>query len=237
MVGWAQARPRRVLAAVLVLALVGAGLALWRLSPTASTDTLVGSGSDAGRATDVVHARFGDDAVYVLVRGDLARTVLTADLNRAARARGLPVGQRAARCFAAGGCGFAVCRPGAGEARARGLRAGDVHQLLGVGDHGAAAGADALAGGPGRPRQGGGAGAGPVAGPLARRGAAAGRAGREARLRAVRERAVGLERQVRPEPDRGAEAQRPGLRLPARVRPGARRARAEGALRLPVPVR
>ena len=82
MVGWAQARPRRVLAVVLVLALVGAGLALWRLSPTASTDTLVGSGSDAGRATDVVHARFGDDAVYVLVRGDLARTVLTADLNR-----------------------------------------------------------------------------------------------------------------------------------------------------------
>ena len=82
MVGWTQARPKRVLAAVLVLALLGAGLALWRLSPSASTDTLVGSGSDAGRATEVVHERFGDDAVYVLVRGDLARMVLTADLNK-----------------------------------------------------------------------------------------------------------------------------------------------------------
>ena len=35
---------------------------------------------------------------------------------------------------------------------------------------------------------------------------------------------------------RRAEGQRPGLRLPARVRSGARRARAEGAVRLSVPV-
>ena len=67
---------------VLALAVLGGGLALWRLSPSASTSTLVGSGSDAGRATTVVHERFGDDAVYILVRGDLARLVLTADLNR-----------------------------------------------------------------------------------------------------------------------------------------------------------
>ncbi|WP_028064784.1 efflux RND transporter permease subunit [Solirubrobacter soli] len=72
----------RALAVVLALALVGGGLAVWRLSPSAATSTLVGSGSSAGRATDVVHARFGDDAVYVLVRGDLARLVLTSDLNR-----------------------------------------------------------------------------------------------------------------------------------------------------------
>lgn len=82
MTGWAAARPGRVLAAVLVLALLGAGLALWRLTPSAATGTLVGSGSSAGRATEVVHSRFGDDAVYVLVRGDLARIVLTADLNK-----------------------------------------------------------------------------------------------------------------------------------------------------------
>ncbi|WP_270042045.1 MMPL family transporter, partial [Solirubrobacter ginsenosidimutans] len=76
------ARPARVLAVVLVLAVVGGGLALWRLSPSAATSTLVGSGSASGRATDIVHRRFGDDAVYVLVRGDLPRLVLTSDLNR-----------------------------------------------------------------------------------------------------------------------------------------------------------
>jgi len=37
-----------VLATVLMLALLGGGLALWRLSPSASTSTLVGSGSSAG---------------------------------------------------------------------------------------------------------------------------------------------------------------------------------------------
>ena len=58
--------------------LVGAGLSL-RLSPSAATGTLVGSGSDSGRATTVAHERFGDDAVYVLVRGDLPRLVLTSD--------------------------------------------------------------------------------------------------------------------------------------------------------------
>ena len=60
---------------------VGAALAL-RLSPSAATGTLVGSGSDAGRATEIAHQRFGDDAVYVLIRGDLPRLVLTSDLNR-----------------------------------------------------------------------------------------------------------------------------------------------------------
>jgi len=75
-------RPGRVLAVVGVLVVMGAVLALARLSPSAATGTLVGSGSDAGRATAVAHARFGDDAIYVLVRGDLPRLVLTSDLNR-----------------------------------------------------------------------------------------------------------------------------------------------------------
>jgi hydrophobe/amphiphile efflux-3 (HAE3) family protein len=81
-VTWAAARPVRVLAVVLGLAVLGGALAVWRLSPSAATSTLVGSGSAAGRATEIVHARFGDDAVYVLVRGDLPRLVLTADLNK-----------------------------------------------------------------------------------------------------------------------------------------------------------
>jgi hydrophobe/amphiphile efflux-3 (HAE3) family protein len=68
---------------VVALAVVGCGtLAFARLSPSGGTGALVGSSSDAAAATRIAHARFGDDAVYVLVRGDLARMVLTADLNR-----------------------------------------------------------------------------------------------------------------------------------------------------------
>jgi hypothetical protein len=81
LVRWAAGRPGRALAVVLILALAGGGLALWRLTPSASTGTLVGSGSSTARATEVAHARFGDDAIYVLVRGDLPRLVLTANLN------------------------------------------------------------------------------------------------------------------------------------------------------------
>jgi len=77
----ARRRPWRVLAVVLVLVVLGA-LASLRLTVSAGTSTLVSGGSEAGRATSVVHSRFGDEAVYVLVRGDLPRLVLTADLNR-----------------------------------------------------------------------------------------------------------------------------------------------------------
>jgi len=79
--GVAARHPVRVLLVALLLVAVGAVLAL-RLEPSAATGTLVGSGSDSGRATTVAHERFGDDAVYVLVRGDLPRLVLTSDLNR-----------------------------------------------------------------------------------------------------------------------------------------------------------
>lgn len=98
-------RPERVLAAVLALALVLGGLAVWRLSPSAATGTLVGSGSDAARATEVAHSRFGDDAVYVLVRGDLARLVLTADLNRLLGLEGCLSGRAPAGARVPGGPG------------------------------------------------------------------------------------------------------------------------------------
>jgi hydrophobe/amphiphile efflux-3 (HAE3) family protein len=77
----AARHPGRVLLVVGVLVVVGAALAL-RLAPSAATGTLVGSGSDSGRATNVARERFGDDAVYVLVRGDLPRLVLTSNLNQ-----------------------------------------------------------------------------------------------------------------------------------------------------------
>ncbi len=74
-------RPLLVVAAIGLLALAG-GLAALRLEPRAGTDTLVGRGSDTFRATDDLHQRFGDDAVYVLVRGDLTKIMLTTDLQR-----------------------------------------------------------------------------------------------------------------------------------------------------------
>jgi uncharacterized protein len=74
-------RPVPVLAAVAALALGGGVLAL-SLEPSAGTDTLVSRGSDTYKATADYHRRFGDDAVLVLVREDLAHLVLTADIER-----------------------------------------------------------------------------------------------------------------------------------------------------------
>lgn len=74
-------RPRPVIAGVLVLALLGLGGAL-TLSTSAGTDTLVPRGSSTWRATDDQRASFGEDPIYVLVRGPLPRLVLTSDLGR-----------------------------------------------------------------------------------------------------------------------------------------------------------
>jgi uncharacterized protein len=80
-------RPLLVLALTAVLALAGAALAL-RLEPSTATETLVDRGSDSFEATERFKRDFGDEAVLVLVRGELARTVLTADLGRVLRLEG-----------------------------------------------------------------------------------------------------------------------------------------------------
>src|SRR3712207_3433145 len=80
-VGFAARRPVPVLAATALLAVLGGLLAL-RLEPSTATDTLVGHGSDSFEATDTYYDKFGQDAVYVLVRGDLAKLTLTSDLGR-----------------------------------------------------------------------------------------------------------------------------------------------------------
>jgi uncharacterized protein len=80
-------RPVLVLALTAVLALAGAALAL-RLEPSTATETLVDRGSDSFEATERFKRDFGDEAVLVLVRGELARTVLTADLGRVLRLEG-----------------------------------------------------------------------------------------------------------------------------------------------------
>jgi uncharacterized protein len=80
-------RPLLVLALTALLALGGAALAL-RLEPSAATDTLVDSDSASFQATERFKQSFGDDAVVVLVRGELSKTVLTDDLGRVLRLEG-----------------------------------------------------------------------------------------------------------------------------------------------------
>ncbi|PTL56566.1 efflux RND transporter permease subunit [Paraconexibacter algicola] len=96
---------RRPLAAsVLVAVLVAAGTVLaLQLRPTAATETLVGKSSDSYEATQRFYERFGDDAVFVLVREDLKYLALTADLQRVLGLEGCLSGNRPAGVVPRGG--------------------------------------------------------------------------------------------------------------------------------------
>ena len=74
-------RPGRVLLAVALVAGISAVLAL-RLEPSTAVETLVGKSSDSYRATEVYRQKFGDHAIVVLAKGDLANLVLTDNLGR-----------------------------------------------------------------------------------------------------------------------------------------------------------
>ena len=96
--GAAARRPLVVGLAVGLLALAGGALAL-RLEPTAATDTLVGRGTASFAATERLHQRFGDEAVYVLVREPVTQLTLTSDVLRVQGLEGcisgnLPKGQK-----------------------------------------------------------------------------------------------------------------------------------------------
>jgi hydrophobe/amphiphile efflux-3 (HAE3) family protein len=80
-------RPVVPLVAVAVLAVAGTLLAL-RLEPSTGTDTLVSHGSDTYADTEAFKSEFGDDAIVVLVKGDLQRTLLTTDLGRLIKLEG-----------------------------------------------------------------------------------------------------------------------------------------------------
>src|SRR4051794_18385941 len=73
--------PVATISVVVALALAGVALAL-QLEPSASTDSLVGQSSEAARATKAFHEQFGDEAIVVLVKGPLERSVLTEDRGR-----------------------------------------------------------------------------------------------------------------------------------------------------------
>ena len=121
----------------------------WRRSspcgsqPSASTDTLVNRSSAAFKATERFKKEFGDDAVVVLVKGDLERTLLTSDLATLIRLEGCLSGNVPAKADRPNGqvtalgrdrmppvC-TAIAKHEAGEG---GLRAGHVHQHRGGAD-------------------------------------------------------------------------------------------------------
>src|ERR687883_2090664 len=91
-------RPVATVAVVCALAVIGIGLAL-RLEPSASTDTLVGRNTEAFKATERFRQQFGDEAVIVLVQGNLQRTVLTSDLARLIGLEGCLSGNTPARAL------------------------------------------------------------------------------------------------------------------------------------------
>src|SRR5436190_1182766 len=95
----AARRPLAVLGLVAVLALGGAALAL-RLQPSADTDTLVNRSSATFKATQKFKKTFGDEAVVILIKGNLQRTVLTSDLGRVLRLEGCLSGNVPARGLA-----------------------------------------------------------------------------------------------------------------------------------------
>jgi hypothetical protein len=70
-----------VIAVAIALGLGGAALAL-RLRPTAAASTLVSSSSRDYAETQRFYARFGEEPVEVLIKGDLQQLVLSSDLER-----------------------------------------------------------------------------------------------------------------------------------------------------------
>ena len=70
-----------MIALAVLLAIVGA-IGAGSLKPNGEAETLVDRGSDTFAATEDFKEKFGDDAVVVLVRGDLQQLLLGRDLNR-----------------------------------------------------------------------------------------------------------------------------------------------------------
>jgi uncharacterized protein len=83
-----SARHARMLLVVTVVVAAGAAFGATRLHTDAGTDTLVDRDSETFQATQNFRHLFGDDAVVVLVEGDLRKLVLTANLGRLLRLEG-----------------------------------------------------------------------------------------------------------------------------------------------------
>jgi uncharacterized protein len=82
--GLAVGAARRPLLTIFLLGAlaVGCAIAALGLRPTAATDTLVGKSSATYQDTQHFYARFGEEPVEVLVKGDLRKLVLSSDIDR-----------------------------------------------------------------------------------------------------------------------------------------------------------
>jgi uncharacterized protein len=109
LVRFVSRRPLPVLGLLGVLAILAAVYAL-RLEPSASTDTLVNRSSPAFKATERFKKQFGDDAVVVLVKGQLTRTLLTPDLRTLIELEGCLSGNVPAKSIVQNGKVVAVGR-------------------------------------------------------------------------------------------------------------------------------
>ncbi len=91
-----------MLAVTALLAVGGLTFAL-RLETDAGVQTLVGTDSPARAATETLRERFGDDAIIVLVRGDLQKLVLSQDIERLLALEGCIAGNAPAGAALPGG--------------------------------------------------------------------------------------------------------------------------------------
>jgi hydrophobe/amphiphile efflux-3 (HAE3) family protein len=93
---------RKPLLTIALLGLLGVGCAIAALGlkPTAATDTLVGRSSSAYKDTQGFYARFGEEPVAVLVKGDLRKLVLSADIDRLVGLEGCLSGNLPAKALA-----------------------------------------------------------------------------------------------------------------------------------------
>src|SRR3954451_8189018 len=88
----ASRRPLLTIALAALLSLAGAPVALTRLQPAASTETLPGKGAGSEDATTKSRALFGGDPVVIMAKGDLRHTVETSDLGRLLQLEGCLAG-------------------------------------------------------------------------------------------------------------------------------------------------
>ncbi|UGS37993.1 efflux RND transporter permease subunit [Capillimicrobium parvum] len=103
LVAWVARRPWIVLAVMLALSAGAVTLAALTLRPSSSADTLIGRSTDTWQATERYHERFGDDAIYVLVREDLRKLLLTTDLETVLGLEGCLAGNPPSGATPAGG--------------------------------------------------------------------------------------------------------------------------------------
>jgi hydrophobe/amphiphile efflux-3 (HAE3) family protein len=75
-------RPVLTVAIATALALVATAVALLKLEPSSSVDTLVDRSSPSFKATERYRTLFGGDTVVILAKGDLRHTIETSDLGR-----------------------------------------------------------------------------------------------------------------------------------------------------------